>query len=263
MRGRGRSPFALLGQALRRPGGRRSLSVLSVVLLLAGVGLLAYPLGTNVYQGHVQSTLKQQFNGSSEVVTTYQQRKTKVGDGLTQLTIKDIDLNDLVVEGTTTSALRAGTGHYVGTALPGEPGNVGIAGHRTTFGHPFNRLDELHPGSVAVLTTPTAVYTYTAVPAAEFGGRNPRPVEPTDTSVLDQGDAADAAAGTLGHQWLTLTTCNPKGSAAQRLILRLALTKSETKAGYPLAPHTQVGDTLPVPDTGLSYAGGLADGGNG
>ena len=51
-----------------------------------------------------------------------------------------------MVEGTSPEALRAGAGHYPETPLPGQAGNVAIAGHRTTYGKPFNRLDEVAPG---------------------------------------------------------------------------------------------------------------------
>jgi sortase A len=122
------------------------------------------------------------------------------------------------VQGTTPAALRAGAGHYVNTPLPGEVGNVGIAGHRTTFGRPFNRLQELKPGDLASLETPFAVYTYKAVPV--FGGHdNPWVVTPNDFSVVSQG---------TGHL-LTLTTCHPKGSARQRLVMRFSLVKTELK----------------------------------
>ena len=179
--------------------------------------------------------------------------------GTVELVVPDIDLEVLVVEGTGAEELKGAVGHYAGTAAPGEPGNVGIAGHRTTFGHPFERLDELHPGSVALLETPTASYTYTAVTAAAFDGANPRVVRPADVSVLDQGDAHDEVAGTLTHQWLTLTTCTPKGSAAQRLVVRLQLTAAEPVAGATLPEHTRVGDTLPVGVRSLSYGDDGAD----
>jgi sortase A len=106
----------------------------------------------------------------------------------------------------------------VNTPLPGESGNVGIAGHRTTFGRPFNRMDELKPGDTVTLETPFAIYTYKAV--APFGGHsNPWVVTPNDFSVVSQG---------TGHL-LTLTTCNPKGSARQRLVMRFSLVGSKLK----------------------------------
>lgn len=207
---------ALVGDALRRPGGRRAVSVLSLVLFLAGVVMFAYPVGTDVYSNYRQNTLQARFD-DPQVGAAYAERKIPVGDGLTTMTIPKIGVETLVVEGTTPAALRAGAGHYVGTPLPGEKGNVSIAGHRTTYGRPLNRLDELTEGDVVTLRTPFAVYTYTAVPGFD-GHPNPWVVAPTETSVVAQDTTKSE---------LTLTTCHPKGSAKQRLIMRFALTKTE------------------------------------
>lgn len=213
---RARSFGALLGDALRRPGGRRGVSVLSLVLFLAGVVMFSYPVGTDLYSDYQQGNLQQRFD-DPEVVAAYQERRIPVGDGLTTLRIPKLDVEVLVVEGTTPAALRAGAGHYVDSPLPGEVGNVAIAGHRTTYGRPFNRIGELVEGDVVELETPFAVYTYTAVPA--FGGHaNPWVVPPTDFSVVSPDGAKSI---------LTLTTCHPKGSARQRLIMRFALTGTE------------------------------------
>jgi sortase A len=210
---RARSVGALLGDVLRRPGGRRALSVLSLVLALAGLGIFAYPLGTDLYGRHQQGQLTETF-AAPAVVQAYRERRVKVGEGLTRLKIARIGVDVLVVQGTTPAALRAGAGHYPSTPLPGEVGNVGIAGHRTTYGRPFNRLAELHPGDLLQLETPLAVYTYTAVPG--FGGHgNPWVVSPRDVGVV---------APVAGKRLLTLTTCHPKGSAKQRLVMRFALT---------------------------------------
>lgn len=216
---------ALVGAALRRPGGRRALSVLSLVLVVAGVGMFAYPAITDVFARHRQSVLQGQFDDPG-FIGAYTKRDVAVGQGLTRLRIPKLKVDVLVVEGTTPSALKAGAGHYAGTPLPGEAGNVAIAGHRTTYGRPFNRLDEMAPGDVVTLETPFAVYTYTAVnPFA--GHANPWPVQPTDYGVVGQ-EGAD--------HWLTLTTCHPKGSARQRLILRLKLTGTAMKPGVKAAP---------------------------
>ncbi len=215
---RARGFGALLGDALRRPGGRRGVSVLSLVLFLAGVLMFAYPVGTDFYGRYRQDQLQGNFSDPG-TQQAYLDRTIGVGDGLTLLRIPAIDVKVLVVEGTTPAALRAGAGHYPGTPLPGEAGNVAIAGHRTTFGRPFNRLDELKPGDIVTLETPFTLYTYKAVPA--FGGHaNPWVVTPNDFGVVSQG------AGRL----LTLTTCHPKGSAKQRLVLRFALAGQQAKA---------------------------------
>ena len=208
---------ALVGDALRRPGGRRGISVLSLVLFLAGIALFAYPVGTDVYSRYQQDHLTSQFSDPG-TQQAYRENKIKIGDGLTVLRIPKLNITRLTVQGTTPAALRAGVGHYVNTPLPGAAGNVGIAGHRTTFGRPFNRLDELKPGDIVTLETPFALYTYQAVPP--FGGHsNPWVVTPTDFSVVSQG---------TGHL-LTLTTCNPKGSARQRLVMRFTLVGTQLK----------------------------------
>jgi sortase A len=208
---------SLLGDALRRPGGRRGISVLSVVLFLAGITMFAYPVGTDIYSRYRQDRLQGAFDDPG-TQQAYLERRIKIGDGLTLLRIPKLGIKILVVQGTTPAALRAGAGHYVNTPLPGEVGNVGIAGHRTTFGRPFNRLDEMKPGDEVSLETPFAIYTYKAVPA--FGGHsNPWVVTPNDFSVVSQG---------TGHL-LTLTTCNPKGSARQRLVMRFSLVGSKLK----------------------------------
>ena len=195
------------------------MSVVSVLLLLGGIGLFAYPNATDVYQQSRQSRLQNQFDDPA-FPQAYTARTVQVGQGLTRLRIPKLDVDVLVVEGTTPSALRAGAGHYEGTALPGEAGNVAIAGHRTTFGRPFNRMDELRDGDIVQLETPAADYTYTVLPAFD-GHPNPWPVRPTDYGVV----------GTTGTDHsLTLTTCHPKGSAKQRLILRLALTAAQPRA---------------------------------
>ena len=59
--------------------------------------------------------------------------------------IPRIELARVIVEGTSRADLKKGPGHYIGTPFPGQAGNVGIAGHRTTYGAPFNRIDT-HPG---------------------------------------------------------------------------------------------------------------------
>jgi sortase A len=209
--------MSLLADALRRPGGRRGVSVLSLVLFLAGIAMFAYPVGTDIYSRYRQDTLQSGFDDAG-TQQAYLERRIGVGDGLTLLRIPKLGVKVLVVQGTTPAALRAGAGHYVNTPLPGEAGNVGIAGHRTTFGRPFNRLQELRPGDTATLETPFATYTYKAVPAFS-GHQNPWVVTPNDFSVVSQG---------TGHL-LTLTTCHPKGSARQRLIMRFSLVGTELK----------------------------------
>ncbi len=181
---------------------RRTLSGLSVLLLLGGVALVGFPFATNMWQGRIQDRLGTQL-ASPELQQAYKERKIETGDSLTRITIPALGIDTVVVEGTTPSALRAGAGHYPQTPLPCETGNVSIAGHRTTYGRPFGNLDQLKPGDTIELTTPIGGCVYQV-------SKDPFVVAPTDLSVIEP----------TGERSLTLTTCHPKGSAAQRLIVR-------------------------------------------
>jgi len=198
---------------LRKRGwARRLLSGLSVLLLLGAVGMLGYPFYTNLYQNRVQDKLDSQL-ASPEIKQAYRDRAVKTGDSLTRIKIPAIDVDVVVVEGTTASALKAGAGHYPSTPLPCETGNVGIAGHRTTYGRPFHNLDRLKPGDEIILETPLGRCSYKV-------DRDPFVVAPTDLSVVDPTDTAT----------LTLTTCEPKGSAARRLVVKAVFQGAVTQA---------------------------------
>jgi sortase A len=216
-----RSVGSLLGDSMRRPGGRRALSVLSVVLFIAGVAMFAYPVGTDLYSKYKQGDLSGQF-GTAKLKEEYRTHKIKVGSALTRLVIdtKDVKVNVLVVEGTTPSALRAGAGHYPNTPLPGEAGNVGIAGHRTTFGRPFNHIDELNVGDEVKLETPFKIYHYKVITGWGTDGHAYKIVDPSDFSVVE---------AVPGKSYLTLTSCHPKGSAKKRITVRLELQPRETE----------------------------------
>jgi len=198
----------MLVELLRtKPWLRRVLSGLSVLLVLGGLGLVGYPFVTNMWTDRVQERLDTQI-ASPELQQAYKERKIETGDSLTRIKIPALGVDTVVVEGITPSALRAGAGHYPQTPLPCEGGNVSIAGHRTTYGRPFGNVDQLKPGDTIELTTPIGGCVYRV-------SREPWVVAPTDMSVLDP----------TAERSLTLTTCHPKGSAAQRLIVRATWVK--------------------------------------
>src|SRR3954462_4768557 len=197
-----RGPGALFGAALRRPRGRRALSVLSLVLALAGIGMFSYPAITDIIAHIRQNHLRSQFN-SPQFQEAYRLHQIKIGQGLTRLIIPKLKVDVLVVEGTTPSALKAGAGHYPETPLPCEAGNVGIAGHRTTYGRPFNKIDTMRPGDIVELITPFNDCKYAVVnPFAKHD--NPWVVMPDDYSVIDVPGLPKNAYD------LTLTSCHPK-----------------------------------------------------
>ena len=202
----------------RRRWARRGLSAGSGVALLVAIGLLGYPFYTNLIQAQIQDRLDRQL-ASPELRAEYLQHQVKEGESLTRIKIPAIGVDVVVVEGTGPDALRAGAGHYKSTPLPCEKGNVAIAGHRTTYGRPFANIDLLKAGDTITLETPIGSCTYT-INAAPSGrkaladGGAPFIVVPTDISVV-----ANAP-----KPMLTLTSCHPKGSAAQRIVIQASLT---------------------------------------
>ena len=133
---------------------------------------------------------------------------------------------NVVVEGVGVSDLRRGPGHYPGTQLPGQVGNFVVSGHRTTYGAPFNRVDELRAGDAIVVETRDTWYTY-RVTTQEI-------VPPTAIEVTypvpKERDAKPTKA------LITLTSCHPKYSARQRIVVYGELSDTLPKsAGLPPA----------------------------
>ena len=154
----------------------------------------------------------------------------ELGSGLAVLRIPRLgDWNDrpqVVVEGVRTADLKKGPGHIPGTALPGELGNLVLSGHRTTYGAPFERFDELRPGDAVVLETRDSWFTYTVT-----GTRIvlPSAVEVTYPVPGDRG-------ATPTQRLLTMTTCHPRFSARQRMVVSAELTATDSKSsGTPAA----------------------------
>ncbi len=200
---------------LSRRGSRVALTTASVGLLAVAIGTIGFPFYTNLLQDRLQSQLDRRLQ-SPELREAYVQRTIDEGDSLTRIVIPDIRVDVVVVEGTTDGALRAGAGHYADTPLPCEIGNVAIAGHRTTYGRPFHNLDQLRTGQEITLETPIGSCTYQVT-------GDPFVVSPQALEVL---------ANTPDEATLTLTTCHPKGSARQRLIVQATLVRS-TALGAP------------------------------
>jgi sortase A len=202
----------------------------------AGVLLLcfvAYQLwGTALYEGHAQDQLRHELadrygirsdpgsaasvvpqNLQAQFGTTAHVAKAMpdppLGQPVGLLTIPSIGMsNDAIVEGTGEAQLEEGPGHYQGTPLPGESGNSAIAGHRTTYAAPFFNLNLLEPGDPIFVVTPQGHFEYVVL--------HQELVDPGDTGVLDAST----------QPLLTLTTCNPRYSDTQRLVVVAQLHSS-------------------------------------
>lgn len=147
---------------------------------------------------------EQPVGGPDEPAFIFVEGQPARGQAFAILTIPKIDeLRDgwAIVEGVARRQLKTGSGHYPSTPLPGQPGNAAIAGHRTTYGAPFHNLDILEAGDIIEVETALGVSIYEV--------RETVIVRPTEIWVTQERPGA----------WLTLTTCNPRFSSRQRLVV--------------------------------------------
>jgi len=150
----------------------------------------------------------------------------KPGEPIGVITIPKIGAEFVSFEGVDLNYLSKGPGHFPGTPFPGQAGNAALAGHRTTWAAPFNRIDELEPGDQIQIETVQGKFHYEVLPQL---GPTPdttigyRIVQPSQTEILDQP---------AGQNLLTLMACHPKYSAAQRIVVVAKLVE-------PPAPTTE------------------------
>ncbi|HTZ10592.1 MAG TPA: class E sortase [Acidimicrobiales bacterium] len=233
------------------------------------LSFVAYQLwGTALYEHHAQDQLRNELatkfhtprttvptttpgtaTDSSPINTALVAPTTadpKVGTPIGLLSIPAIGMHGAaIVEGTDENQLQQGPGHYLGTSLPGQAGNVAIAGHRTTYGAPFYDLNELQPGDPVYIQTAQGIFGYQVV-GSEV-------VQPTNTTVL-----AETTSPTL-----TLTTCNPRYSAATRLVVKAVLKTAVTSQSFPAATTSTTAAGKVAPPTTVPVLAGGNEGGLG
>ncbi|GAA3535110.1 class E sortase [Amycolatopsis ultiminotia] len=254
------APLGKGGVAIRTAG--EVFITLGVVVLL----FMVYEVWvTDLFSAEKQSVASDQLDGDWAKDRTLHPELVD-GKAFARIHIPSFgaDFNFTVQEGTGENALAVGPGHYKGTALPGEPGNFGIAGHRVGKGAPFNDLDNLSSCDEIVIETQTDFYLYKVLPYDDEidGWSSGKGAEPAckgvstlrDSSVAgggpyektfgrkvvlpSQGDAVNPVpyqpAGVLPKAQqaalLTLTTCHPQFSAKQRLIITSVLTQQVPKS---------------------------------
>jgi len=126
---------------------------------------------------------------------------SKDGNAIARIRIPRLDLNLVVVNGTSVSDLRRGPGRHLDTYMPGEHELVYIAGHRTTYGAPFGDINELQPGDTITLELPYATIVYRVT--------RHRIVDDNDVSVLESPH----------DEQLVLQACHPRFFASQRYLV--------------------------------------------
>lgn len=155
------------------------------------------------------------------------------GAPIGRLTIPRIGLDVMMVEGIGKSELQQGPGHFRETPLPGQLGNAALAGHRTTYGHPFLELDQLQPGDLITVDTTWGSFTYRVTESLV--------VRPDEYGLVIP--TFDRTVATL-----TLTTCHPAYTSKQRLAVRATLVPEQSSplvGSTPLPPPTTAVTTLP------------------
>jgi len=158
-----------------------------------------------------------------DVVEYYAEDQPEEDTEFAYLSIPSLDLETVVFEGVTVATLRKGPAHMPWTPLPGQPGNAVISGHRTTYGRPFFNFDQLKPGDRIEIETAIGTHVYVV--------RESFVVKPTDIWVTEDREGG----------WLTLTTCNPKFSARERLIITAELVEGPNVAYISLLEGRVVG----------------------
>lgn len=152
--------------------------------------------------------------------TTNPLDRLKQGDVLAAITMPSISSTTYyIVSGVGSADLKRGIGHYPKTALPGQFGNAALAGHRTTYGAPFENIDRLRAGDVVVVDTINGGHYEYVVEGHEI-------IKPEQIEVLAAPKDPEAVL-------LTLTTCHPKRSVAQRLIVHARLRPETSSAVAP------------------------------
>jgi sortase A len=228
--------FRLVG-AGRIRAVHRLTSIVSTMLITAGIVVLAdagltlvwqEPLSAaygSIKQGQAEDQLNQLesefpteadlaaiqgvdgIDAKARILADRFQPHLQKGHAFGRIEIDRIGLNIVVIQGTDTSSLQRGPGHYASTSLPGQPGTVAIAGHRTTYLAPFRHIDDIRDGDEIRLEMPYAGFTYTV--------QKHEVVDPGDVQIIRPA----------GYDRLVLTACHPPYSAAHRYAIFAKLSR--------------------------------------
>jgi sortase A len=219
-------------RTIARGIGQALITLGVVVLLFVGYELWFTGIYTHQQQHTLNTQIQQQWKQAGPDVSTLTPDRVKLGSGIAVLYIPRFGrhYHFVVVEGTGFNDLQKGPGHYPGTALPGQVGDFAVAGHRTTYLAPFNKIATLRNHDHIVLETKDMWFTYTIenIPNTNVPWREI--VAPTDVSVAypvpDQPDPTKQPTLKL----LTFTSCHPEYSARERYVIHAMLTQSLPKS---------------------------------
>ncbi|MEP6598336.1 MAG: class E sortase [Actinomycetota bacterium] len=235
-------------------------------LITAGLVVLLFVVYqvwvTNIYSARKQNRVHTQLktvwaNGEDPLAHKLPlpggaQARIPVGTGIANLYIPRLgkDYAFTIVEGTDDASLEKGPGRYSNTQLPGQVGNFAVAGHRVGKGEPFLNIDQLRPGDAVVVETKNSFFIYVVKGDPASGdlsvkGQDGVPgreiVDPSDTQVIDP--VPDHPGARPVEAMMTMTTCHPKFTAEQRMIIHAKLARKVARVGDQL-PKELAGGTL-------------------
>ena len=212
----------------------RSLMIAGSLLLL----FVVYQLwGTGIAENRHQGNLRDQFAervATAPVGPDESAPPPPEGSAIAIIKIPRIGIEKAVVEGVGVGDLQKGPGHYPKTPLPGQPGNVAVAGHRTTYGAPFYNLEELRPNDPILITTAQGRFRYEVIGTSV--------VSPSEVSVLNATE----------DNRLTLTTCEPRFSASRRMIVTARLVGEAAAAVAPVDEPDPTPEPVALDDPSLA-----------
>ena len=221
--------------------GRRALRSLSTVLIISGVLMLVDAGLTLVWQEPVSAVYASLVQGglgddlgkleraqpsgldlaALRKLATEKRRMAFLarrlradldsGAAAGRIKIKRIKANHVLVNGTDPDSLRKGPGIYDDVPFPGAPGTTAIAGHRTTYGAPFRKIDKIRRGDRVVVEMRYGTFTYEV--------EKTRIVKPTAVEVIRR----------VGYDRLVLSACHPLYSAAKRIIVFARLVAAQAR----------------------------------
>lgn len=268
--GRGHPPLLI------KPRWRASpRQVIGEILMTMGVLALLFAfheaywtnIGSGLKQSEAQESLARSWGerADGQRVNPRQSLSPELGEAFARMYIPAFgsDFQFAIVEGTGDEDLLAGPGHYVDSQLPGQPGNFALAGHRVGKGAPFNDLGNLKVCDVVVVETQTSWETYRVLPIGTSGTQRLARAQscftpgqateisegiyswvegrhitvPGDIGVLSPVPNQPVAPGDELEGLLTLTTCHPRFSNEERMIVHAMLVES--------APKDPVGNARP------------------
>ncbi|MBM7772282.1 sortase (surface protein transpeptidase) [Actinokineospora baliensis] len=249
---------ASTGSVIVRSIGEAMVTLGVVVLLFVVYEVWVTDLMSAEKQADVTVALDEQWQQPT-VADPQRQQKFEFadGEGMAKLYIPALgeDYHFTVVEGTSIEDLETGPGHYKKSALPGQPGNFAVAGHRVGKGAPFNDLDLLNACDAMVVETQSSWFVYRMLPTTDDAknwaakSANPRCagvapqsgeyaravgrqiVTPAQSEVVAPvpGNPGAKTPAEQRQKMITLTTCHPKFSNRQRMILHGVLVREQPK----------------------------------